>query len=131
MRILLIVFSALFSLNIQALDDKSMQELFKKYDAVIDTKKVDLIDEVFTEKFIRNSGGKKELTEKIQELSHPKGSPPKTKMTWRKGLKGKIYFAKVKEVSSKKSKTESEETEFIVVEENGKLKIDGTLSDGN
>lgn len=131
MRILLILFSILFSMNVHAADDKSMQELFKKYDAVMDTKKVELIDEVFTQKFITNSGGKKELAEKIKELSLPKGSPPETKMTWRKGLKGQIYFAKVKEASTNKSKTESEETEFIVVEEDGKLKIDGTIGDGN
>lgn len=131
MRILLVIFSVLYSLNIQAVDDKSMQELFKKYDAVMDTKKVELIDEVFTQKFIKNSGGKKELTEKIQELSVPKGPPPKMEMTWKKGLKGKLYFAKVKEISMNKSKTESEETEFIIVEENGKLKIDGTIGDGN
>lgn len=130
MRILLILCSLMISVNIHATDDKSMQELFKKYDAVMDDKKTDLIDEVFTKKFIEDSGGKKELIEKIGDL--PKQLvAPKTEMSWKKGNKGNdTYLAKVKEVSPDKKK-DSHEAEFIVVKEDGKLKIDGTLSDGD
>lgn len=130
MRIQLILLTALLSFNVVAVDDKSMQELFKKYDSVMDHKKVDLIEEVFTKKFIHQSGGKDELIEKIKELESPP-SNTKTSMTWKKGTKGTMYFAKVKEVTSNKSKKDNHEAEFIVVEEDGKLKIDGTLSDGN
>ena len=113
-------------------DDKAMNELFQKYDQVMDYKKVELIDEIFTQKFIKESGGKTELIEKIKELPTPKTKvAPTTKATWRKGLKGDIYFAKVKEVSPQKSKKEDHEAEFMVVKENGKLKIDGTISDGD
>jgi hypothetical protein len=107
-----------------------MQELFKKYDLVMDQKKVELIDEVFTKKFIQDSGGKDELIEKIKELSSPPSSS-ESKMSWKKGQKGKIYLAKVKETSSNKNKTKGHEAEFIVLEEDGRLKIHGTLSDGN
>lgn len=130
MRIQLIILIALFSINSFAVDDKSMQELFKKYDLVMDQKKVELIDEVFTKKFIYDSGGKKELIEKINELTTPPNAP-KTKMSWKKGTKGTIYFAKVKELSPKKSNSADHEAEFMVIEEDGKLKINGTISDGN
>lgn len=129
MRILLILCSLIISVNVQAVDDKSMQELFKKYDSVMDDKKTDLIDEVFTKKFIEDSGGKKELIEKIGDL--PKQLvPPKTEMSWKKGNRGEVYLAKLKEVSPDKKK-DNHEAEFIVVKEDGKLKIDGTLSDGD
>lgn len=130
MRIQLIILTALISFNVIAVDDKSMQELFKKYDSVMDHKKIELIEEVFTKKFIYQSGGKDELIEKIKELETPP-SNTKTSMTWKKGTKGTMYFAKVKEVSPNKNKKGDHEAEFIVVEEDGKLKIDGTLSDSN
>ncbi len=129
MHIQLIILLSLFSFSAFAVDDKSMQELFSKYDSVMDQKKVDLIDEVFTQKFIRDSGGKQELTDKIKELATPP-SPTKTKMSWSKGQKGEVYLAKVKEISPNKKK-DSHEAEFIVIKEDGKLKIDGTMSDGN
>jgi hypothetical protein len=129
MRIQLIILLSLFSLSAFAVDDKSMQDLFSKYDSVMDQKKVDLIDDVFTQKFIRDSGGKQELTDKIKELTTPP-SPSKTKMSWKKGQKGEVYLAKVKEISANKMK-DSHESEFIVIKEDGKLKIDGTMSDGN
>lgn len=130
MRIQLIMLSVLFSLNTHAVDDASMQELFKKYDLVMDQKKVELIDEVFSKKFIHDSGGKKDLIEKIQGLDTPPNAP-KTKMTWKKGTKGTMYFAKVRGVSSEKSKSSGHEAEFIVIEEDGKPKINGTISDGD
>lgn len=129
MRIQLIILLSLFSLSAFAVDDKSMKELFAKYDQVMDQKKTDLIDEVFTKKFIRDSGGKEELTDKIKELSAPP-SPSKTSMSWKKGQKGEVYLAKVKETSTNKMKA-GHEAEFIVITEDGKLKIDGTMSDGN
>jgi hypothetical protein len=132
MRIQLILTFILISFNVLATDDKSMQDLFSKYDLVMDHKKIELIDEVFTQKFIKEAGGKEELIEKIKELSPSKEkNAQKTKMSWKKGLKSEIYFAKVKNLSPNKSKKESEESEFIIMKEDGKLKIDGTISDGN
>jgi len=132
MRIQLILSCLIFSLNAFAVDEKSMQDLFKKYDLVMDQKQVELIDEVFTQKFINSSGGKKELIQKIKELPTPtQKSLPATKLSWKKGLKGEIYFAKVKPVSTNKSKESSSDSEFIILNEDGKLKIDGTISDGN
>lgn len=130
MRIQLILLATLFSFSTVAVDDKSMKDLFQKYDSVMDQKKIELIDEVFTKKFIKESGGKEELVEKIKELTVPP-VVPKTQMTWKKGQKGSIYLARVKELSPNKSKTAQHESEFIVVEEDGKLKIDGTISDGD
>lgn len=130
MRIQLVILFTLFSLSAFAVDDKSMKELFAKYDQVMDQKKTDLIDEVFTKKFIRDSGGKEELISKIKELTSPP-SQSKTSMTWKKGLRGEVYLAKVKEISTNKMKKDSQESEFIVITEDGKLKIDGTMSDSN
>lgn len=132
MRIQLILTFILFSFNALATDDKSMQELFSKYDSVMDHKNIELIDEVFTQKFIKEAGGKEELIEKIKELAPSnEKSVQKTKMTWKKGLKNEIYFATVKDLSANKSKKENHESEFIILKEDGKLKIDGTISDGN
>lgn len=130
MRIQLIILLSLFSLSAFAVDDKLMKELFEKYDQVMDQKKTDLIDDVFSKKFIRDSGGKEELVGKIKELAVPP-SQNKTSMTWKKGQKGEVYLAKVKEISANKSKKDSHESEFIVINEDGKLKIDGTMSDGD
>ena len=133
MRIQLILSCLIFAMNAFAVDDKSMQDLFRKYDLVMDQKQVELIDEVFTQKFINSSGGKKELIQKIKELPTPsqKNLPPSSKLSWKKGIKGEIYFAKVKPVSSNKSKESASDSEFIILNEDGKLKIDGTISDGN
>lgn len=130
MRIQLIITALLFSLNCLAVDDKTMKELFKNYDLVMDQKKTELIDEVFTKKFIKESGGKEDLIQKIKELTPPPPSQPQSKMTWKKGQTGDIYLAKVKEVSTNKKK-ESHEAEFIVLIEDGKPKIDGTMSDAD
>ena len=110
-------------------DDRSMGELFQKYESVMDQKKIELIDEVFTKKFIKESGGKKELISKIKSLPETL-TQPQTTMSWKKGLKGEVYFAKLKENTKNKSAASSSEAEFIVIKENGKLKIDGTISDG-
>lgn len=133
MRIQLIILCLSFAFNVFASEDSDMQELFKKYDLVMDHKKIELIDEVFTEHFIKGSGGKEDLILKIKDLNVPteKSLMPKTTMTWKKGQKENFYFANLKEVSMNKGKSQSHEAQFIVVKENGKLKIDGTLSDGN
>lgn len=68
MRIQLILTFILFTFQALAVDDKSMQELFSKYDSLMDHKKIELIEEVFTQKFIKEAGGKEELIEKIKEL---------------------------------------------------------------
>lgn len=128
MRIQLILFFILFSLKSFAVDDKSIQDLFKKYDQVMDQKKTELIDEVFSQKFIKDSGGKQELIDKIKDLTVPP-SPQETKVTWKKG-KGELILARSQSASSNKSKQKST-TEYIVVIENGKPKIDGTLSDAD
>lgn len=126
MRIQIILLLIAFAANAFAVDDKSINELFKKYDLVMDQKKIELIDEVFSQKFIKESGGKEELISKIKGLPEQLVSP-KTNITWKKG-KGNIILARMKEVSSDKRKTH-QATEFIVVMEDSKPKIDGTLSD--
>lgn len=133
MRIQLIFILLSLSLTVLAVDDRSLKDLFAKYDAIMDQKKIELIEEVFSKKFIQDSGGKEELSAKIRELAAPEGlAASKSTMSWRKGLKGNMYFAKIKaSASGKRSRTTNSETEFIIVVEDGKPKIDGTLSDGN
>jgi hypothetical protein len=109
-------------------NDQSMSELFKKYESVMDHKKIELIDEVFTKKFIKESGGKKELIKKIKSLPESLVQS-QTTMSWKKGNKGEIYLAKLKEKSMNKNIPISNEAEFVVIKEDGKLKIDGTISD--
>ncbi len=115
----------------QAADDKGMSDLFKKYDQVMEQKRIELIDEVFSQRFLRESGGKKDLVEKIKDLG-ASAARQETVLTWRKGLKGEVYFARLREAYQEKSKApDTGGSEFIVIKENGTLKIDGTISDGN
>ncbi len=131
MRIQLVLITVLLSLNAYSVDDKAMQELFNKYDFVMDDKKVELIDEVFTKKFIKESGGKQELIDKIKTLPTPnQKSKQKMRMTWRKGLKQEIFFAQLKEESALKNKKNEGHSDFVIILEEGKPRIDGTLSDG-
>ncbi|MES2527395.1 MAG: hypothetical protein V4598_09915 [Bdellovibrionota bacterium] len=130
MRFQLIVLMFL-SANAFSASDKEMDELFRKYDSVMIGHKVELIDEVFTRKFLESAGGKKEFSEGVKEL--PK-SPLKTlaapKISWKKGLKDELWLAKRAESSDKKNgKDVPSGNQFIIVKENGKLKIDGTMSD--
>lgn len=126
---LIIVFMISFSAS--AASDKEMTDLFKKYDAVMLSHKVELIDEVFTEKFLTSAGGKKEFSEGVKEL--PKSdakSLSAPNITWKKGVKDEIWLAKRKEaVDKKKGQPAESGNQFIIVKENGKLKIDGTMSD--
>ena len=114
-----------------AADEKSMNELFKKYEQIMDQKKVELIDEVFSQRFLRETGGKKEFVEKINELPVT-ATKQEAVVSWKKGLKGEIYFARLRESALEKTKTpDNGGSEFIVIKEDGKLKIDGTISDGD
>ncbi|HXH74777.1 MAG TPA: hypothetical protein VNJ08_07410 [Bacteriovoracaceae bacterium] len=126
MRFQIALLILLSSLSLHASDDKAMNELFRKYEQVMVDKKVELVDEVFTQKFLRDSGGKEEFISKVKELPNPKTKTAKPKMTWTKGVKNQMYLAKLK--ADEKS-AHSESAEFIVISENGKLKIDGTAGD--
>lgn len=132
MRIQLIIILALLSISVMASDDQEIKTLFKKYDQVMDHQQTELIDEVFTKNFIKDSGGKEELIQKIKELPKSRQkSMPKLDVSWKKGAKNEIYFATLKETSPVKSKQAQESSEFVILKEDGKLKINGTLSDGN
>lgn len=118
MRIQLTILILLFSLNGNAADDKRMKELFQNYDKVMKQHKVELVDDVFSKKFLKDNGGKEEFIEKVKELPKEKKKINILK-SWRKTKIENTYFAKIKEA------------QFIIIEEDGKLKIDGTVSDEN
>lgn len=132
MRIQLIALMCIFSFSVHASDDKSMKELFAKYDQIMDEHKVELVDEVFTQKFLENNGGKEEFIAKVKELPKVKKRKGLRSLLqkWKKSKVGRIFFAKVKDADVKPGKS-PHESEFVVIEVDGKLKIDGTLSDGN
>jgi hypothetical protein len=129
MRFQLILFFTFISFNALAVDDKSIQDLFHKYELVMDQKKTELIEEVFTEKFIQNSGGKAELIQKIKELKEPPGSI-RSRLTWKRG-RGNFILARFGHQIREKSQAENEQTEFIIMIRDSKPKIDGTLSDAD
>lgn len=136
MRIQLIFLSLVLSLSsFAASESKEMKELFAKYDEVMDSHKVEHVDDIFTKKFLDENGGKAEFIEKVKELPLVKSSKKvPSEVTWKKGTKDEIFFASVKEPSIMKSKNQKAEhsgSQFIVVKENGKLKIDGTISDAD
>ena len=131
MHILLVLLLTIFGSTSRASDEKSIKELIQKYELVMSEHKTELVDEVFTKKFLRESGGKEEFIEKIKELPKAK---KKTKLKrilerWKKSKVGNMFVAKVRKDSSSKSNSETPSSNFVIVEEEGKLKIDGTISD--
>ncbi len=116
-----------FAVNMAyASDEKAIKELIKNYDKVMTEHQTELVDEVFTKKFLSESGGKEEFIEKIKELPKVKKKSKIKRIleSWKKSKVGNMLVAKVrKDVSTKSS------SNFVIVEEEGKLKIDGTISD--
>lgn len=136
MRIQLIAFLCIFSFSLfasddKAIDDKRMQELFAKYDKIMYQHKVELVDEVFTKKFLTDNGGEKEFVAKVKELPKVKENKGLRAFfrKWKKSKTGRFFFANVKE-EDPKAGTPTNASQFVIVEEEGKLKIDGTVSDG-
>lgn len=126
-----IIILCMISFSAIAASDKEMADLFRKYDAIMLSHKVELIDEVFTEKFLKSAGGKKEFAEGVKEL--PKTDAKSLSapvISWKKGVKDELWLANRKDASDKKKGEHVESgNQFIIVKENGKLKIDGTMSD--
>lgn len=132
MRILLIALALILSAQVMAApaQEKEMKALFVKYYQVMEQHKVELIDEVFSKKFITDNGGKEAFAKDVKELPKFAGKNLKeADISFTKGVMDEMYFAKVKQAPSK-DKT-AHVPEFIVVVEDGKLKIQGTLSDGD
>jgi hypothetical protein len=128
MRISIIFLLILACLNADASDDKDMKDLFRKYDEVMQEHKVEHVDEIFTEKFLKDNGGKDEFVAKVKELPKPKKKKGLGKLLqrWKKSKVGKIFFAKVSEEGS----SHQHDSQFIVIRgDDGKLRIDGTMSD--
>ncbi len=125
MRIQLMFILLLLSLSVHSSEEKEFKLLFEKYQTLMANKKVELIEEVFSTKFLKDNGGKKELIQKIRELKIDKKRPD-PKLNFRKGLMDEIYFVKL--VPAGKS-ADSVSNEFIIKKENGKFKIDGTMTD--
>lgn len=129
MRIQIMWLFMLFSLEGNA-SDKRVTELFMKYDLVMKHHKVDLIEEVFTKKFLRESGGKQELIDKIKELPQVKNKSFRPQnLIIKKGLQEEMFFVQINEENLKSSVQQHSGSQFIIVKEDDTLKIDGTLSD--
>jgi hypothetical protein len=124
----------LLSLSVHGFEDKDMKDLFHKYNKVMSQHQVELVDEVFTQKFLNENGGKEEFIAKVKELPKEKSKKGLRGLlqSWKKSKVKGLFFAKVKDQSQNKDKIKlsDHESQFIVVEENGKLKIDGSVSDG-
>lgn len=135
MRLQLILLTFLFSSLASAVSDKEVSEVFAKYDTIVQEHKFELVDEVFTAKFLKDVGGKEEFIQNIKEFPRENNKSKSlsfpSKVQWKKGLRDEIYFAKKVEVSNLKSNSKEAKSDksFILKKENGKLKIDGTISD--
>jgi hypothetical protein len=75
MRIQLILFTLFFSLLASAAssEDAQIRELFRKYDLVMKLKTMKHVDEIFSEKFLKENGGTSAFIAKLKEL--PRKSP--------------------------------------------------------
>lgn len=121
----ILIFCLISSSAIAQTTEKDMRKLFDKYEEVMNQQKVELIDEVFTKKFLESHGGKEAFAEKVKTLPYvkPKKGIAKAFARLKKSKVGKFFTVKDK-------RGDDVSKEFIVKEEDGKLKIDGTLSDG-
>lgn len=132
MQIQLIVLSLLLCFSVIASDESEMKLLFTRYDQVMSSLS-DQVEDVFSKKFLEENGGKEGFQEKIKGLakSNFKSMPVAKDLSFKKGVKSDLYFAKYTEKRTEKSlKGSHTGSQFIIVREDGKLKIDGTLSDG-
>jgi hypothetical protein len=131
MHILLVLLLTILGSNARASDEKSIKELLDKYERVMSEHKIELVDEVFTKKFLRENGGKEEFIDKIKELPKAKKKSKLKRILerWKKSKVGNMFVAKVRKESNDKNKIEKPSSNFIIIEEDGKLKIDGTISD--
>lgn len=115
--------------------NNEMVKLYKNYEDVMSGKKSDLIEQVFSENFIKNSGGLKKLKEKIQELNKVKSlsNDRHYEMTWKAGVGQKnVIFMRLKPIEKLIANKHSESTiEFVIIKEKGKLKIESTIGDSN
>jgi hypothetical protein len=62
----------LLSLSAHGFEDKDVKELINKYNKVMFEHQVELVDEVFTQKFLNENGGKEEFIAKVKELPKQK-----------------------------------------------------------
>ena len=126
MHILLTLLLSFTATLASASDEKAIKELLINYDKVMTEHKTELVDEVFTKKFLSESGGKEEFIDKIKELPKVKKKSKIKRIleSWKKSKIGNMLVAKVKKDVSTKSSSN-----FVIIEEDGKLKIDGTISD--
>lgn len=135
MRIQIILLFTLLVNVAHAKGDKELRHLFNKYDAIMLRHRVEHVDSVFTKAFLNAHGGREEFIEMVKELPKDESKslmPPE--FTWKKAAKEEVFFATLKplsnEVNFKSKSSESHGgTQFIIVKEEGKLKIDGTVSD--
>jgi hypothetical protein len=105
--------------------DKEMRKLFEKYDKIMYQQQVELVDEVFTKAFLEHQGGKEAFIAKVKTYPYVKEKKGLARLLqkFKKSKVGKFFTVKAKTEDSKS-------TNFIVKEEDGKLKIDGTIGDG-
>jgi hypothetical protein len=130
MRLQIIALALVISSGVFASAETEIKALFKKYYQVMDQHKVELVDDVFSKKFLTDNGGKEEFIKGVKEI--PKSSAktlPSVDVSFKKGVVDEMYFVKPKQGTLDKSKSSSG-PEFIVIKEDGKLKIQGTASDG-
>jgi hypothetical protein len=123
-KVILVCFFAL-SAHAANSEEKDMRKLFDKYEKVMSQQETKLIEEVFTKKFLEAHGGKEAYAEKVKTLPYikPKKGVAKFFHKLKRSKVGKFFTVKDNQ-DGEVSKS------FIVKEEDGKLKIDGTVSDG-
>jgi hypothetical protein len=136
MRIQIILFVTLLT-SVAHAGEKEMRHLFNKYDAIMLRHRVEHVDSVFTKAFLDAHGGREEFIAMVREL--PKDDSKSLvapQFTWKKSTEEEVFFATLKPLDYShnfKSKTSESHsgTQFIIVKEKGKLKIDGTVSDAH
>ncbi len=110
--------------------DSDVKALFEKHEKIIHLHQTELIEQVFSKRYIQDKGGLKDFEASIKEK--PKADEKKLKdmsVSWKKGAVTDRILARREEM--KNGKKDKGHTEYIVIKKDGKLIIDDTIGDAD
>lgn len=120
MRIFTLVL-LLFSFNLFAKDKQPVEEFFMTYLTDLRQKEFDKTKEKLSKTYFENLGGDEGL-KKLISMQDGKKEKPKVKLKIEKGV-DEIYFVEIRDFFTKHN-----HYRYVIIKENGKLKINGTQS---
>lgn len=120
MRLLSIILF-LFSFEVFAKEHKTVEDFFINYLMDLRQKEFEKTKEKLTKTYFENLGGEEGL-KKLISMQDGKKERPKVKLKIEKGI-DEIYFVEIRDFFTKDN-----HYRYVVIKEDGKLKVNGTQS---